>query len=282
MNTTARSTIEGMLSPRIYHWLRLQWMRLQRKTFPIRVVEHTYGGVPLKVTLGDPVGQDWYDHSWETLPEIELLKHYRLQEGSNVFDLGAHQGVVAMMLAQAVGPSGRVLAVEANPFNASLAERNKNLNQVSQLRILNVAVSDSPGALVFNEDSNGQVDSTGSFGRIEVSSRTIDSLADEYGLPQVIFLDVEGFECQALRGASKALASRPDCFIEVHVNTGLEKLGGTIAQLISYFPEEAYDYYVKGSANPHAAFQKVEAKFFSQDHELLKSRFFLVTVARQN
>lgn len=282
MNMTARSTIEGVLSPRIYNWLRLQWMRLQRKTFPVRVVEHTYGGIPLKVNLADPVGQDWYDRSWNQLPEIELLKMHRLSPGAHVFDIGAHQGIVALMLAHEVGSAGKVLAIEANPFNADLAERNRNLNQVSQLHILNVAISDKPGSLVFNEDSNGQVDSSGAFGRLEVQAKTIDSLSDEHGLPEVIFLDVEGFECHALRGAAKTLSSHPNFFIEVHVNTGLEKLGGTIEELIQYFPEEVYDYYIKDSSGPYSDFTKVDKNFFFKDQDILRSRFFLITVARRS
>ena len=86
-----------------------------------------------------------------------------------VFDLGAHQGVVALMLSRVVGPEGLVVAVEANSSQPRVAERNR----ASERRDL---AEDRPrrsgrgtGTLVFNESLNGQVDDgTGSWGRVEV------------------------------------------------------------------------------------------------------------------
>jgi len=40
-----------------------------------------------------------------------------------VFDLGASYGVIAMMLASAVTPGGRVIALEAHPADAAIATR---------------------------------------------------------------------------------------------------------------------------------------------------------------
>lgn len=37
-----------------------------------------------------------------------------LSKGGRIFDLGAHQGVVALMLSRYVGEQGSVLAVEAD------------------------------------------------------------------------------------------------------------------------------------------------------------------------
>ena len=60
------------------------------------------------------MGAGWYDHDWPELPEIALLKQHGLRPGARVFDIGAHQGVVALMLSKTVGPEGFVLAVEAS------------------------------------------------------------------------------------------------------------------------------------------------------------------------
>jgi hypothetical protein len=40
-------------------------------------------------------------------------------------------------------------------------------------------------------------------------------------VPDILFIDVEGFEVHALKGATHTLQGRPDCFIEVHVGCGL-------------------------------------------------------------
>src|SRR5437868_6156695 len=103
-------------------WTRLRLLRLRRRLagYRPRRVRHTYGGTPLEIELADPLGAAWYDRDWPALPEIELLSRHRLRPGARVFDLGAHQGVVALMLAQAVGPDGQVVAVEASPHNVAV------------------------------------------------------------------------------------------------------------------------------------------------------------------
>ena len=119
-----------------------RWRRQSRiNGYPVREVRHIYGGFPLTIHLADQQGEDWYDMDWEELPEISLLKRHRLKSGARVFDIGAHQGVVALMLAGLVGEKGSVIAVEAEPHHARIAERNRVLNGVNHVRILQTAVA---------------------------------------------------------------------------------------------------------------------------------------------
>src|SRR5262245_32903595 len=110
-------------------WTRLRTMRARRRlnAYPRRVVRHEYGGFPFEVVITDPVGADWYDHDVPLPPEVPLLRRGRLRTGARVFDLGAHQGVVALILARIVGAGGQVVAVEAMAHNARCAEENRAL-----------------------------------------------------------------------------------------------------------------------------------------------------------
>jgi hypothetical protein len=81
---------------------------------------------------------------------------------------------------------------------------------------------------------------------------------------------VEGFECELLRGAQKTLAGRPDCFVEVHVKAGLEKFGGTVAQVLSSFPP-GYEFFAAEPDHPFAPLQ--------ENSPVLLDRFFLVAIA---
>ena len=160
------------LAPR-WLWARL---RLARQRFTIaryncRVVQRVYAGFPLQVYLADPLGEGWYDHDWPRMPEIELLQRRRLRENARVFDLGAHQGVVALILARIVGQGGMVVAVEANPHNADVCRRNRDLNQASQLTILHAAVADKHGTIVFSHQLNGQVDDGSALGKSRSARR---------------------------------------------------------------------------------------------------------------
>src|SRR6476660_9264123 len=70
-------------------------------TFQKRVVQRTYCGPTLKVHIGDVLAQSWYDYDWlDILIEITELKKRKLKAGARVFDIGAHQGVVALIMAQ--------------------------------------------------------------------------------------------------------------------------------------------------------------------------------------
>ena len=127
-----------------------------------------------------------------------------------------------MMLAREVGSSGHVLAVEPNPHNATVALKNRKLNGMTQMEILEAAVSNRSGTIVFNHGLDGQLDDgTGAGGRMWVASVTIDELAQRYGMPAFVMIDVEGAECMVLQGGAHVLRSGADFAVEVHVNFGL-------------------------------------------------------------
>jgi FkbM family methyltransferase len=256
---------------------RLRTWRIRRliRNFPARVVEHSFGGDRLKVYLADPLSQGWYDHDWPPLPEIAELQKSRLRPGARVFDIGAHQGVVAAMLALRVGPSGQVVAVEASDHNCRAAAKTRELNGLSQVEVVRAAVAERPGRLDFNEGLNGQIDDgSGSTGRVSVDAITLDGLAERFGPPDVVFLDVEGAECLALSGGHRVLASGADFFVEVHVGCGLEKLGGSTARVLSFFPADQFELLARAEGD--AAFRPL-----GRDDPLTRDRFFLIARRRK-
>jgi FkbM family methyltransferase len=268
-----KAFIKAIVPKPLWNRLRMLRMRYTLASYRHRRVRHNYGGYELEVELADPMGAGWYDHDWPELPEIAFLKRRRLRAGARVFDIGAHQCVVALMLAKTVGPDGFVLAVEANPENCAAGERNRQLNQVQNCRVLHAAGAEHSGTLTFNRGSNGHVDDgTGDWGTMEVKAVSIDDLAAENGVPDVLFVDVEGFECAVLQGARQTLAHGPDCFVEAHVGVGLEKFGGSVERLLSLFPA-GYQFFV---APPEGAFVSLE-----EGAAVMRDRFFLIA-ARQD
>jgi FkbM family methyltransferase len=231
------------LTPR-WMWSRLRAWKMRRvlESFKPFVVEHSYGGIRLKVQISDPLGQGWYDHDWPSLPEIDPLRQGRLKAGARVFDIGAHQGVVAMLLANAVGPTGNVVAVEALAHNARVGAINAQLNGLANIHVEQAAISDRSGEIEVSIDLNAQVLNEGTtITTTMVRAVTVDELADRFGFPDVLFIDVEGFECHALRGAVRTLERRPDCFIEVHTGCGLEAAGSSVRLLIDNLRGRGYN-----------------------------------------
>jgi FkbM family methyltransferase len=228
-----RQVLLRLLPASILGRLRAWRVRRMVTAYTPRVVEHTYGSGRLRVRLGDPLAAGWYDHDWADLPEIVALRGRSLGQGARVFDIGAHQGVVAMMLAREVGSSGHVVAFEPNPHNATIAKQNRELNGLTQLEIVEAAVSDRSGTVIFNQGLDGQLDDgTGAGGRMSVASVTLDQVVQRYGSPTFVMIDVEGAECMVLKGGAHVLQSSADFAVEVHVNSGLEKLGGSVDELL--------------------------------------------------
>jgi FkbM family methyltransferase len=256
-------------------WTKLRLLRQDRsvRTYKPRQVVHQYGHLKLTVHITDPLAEGWYDHDWAEPAEISLLRQHGLRAGATVFDLGAHQGVVALMLADAAGPSGKVVALEANPHNAAVARRNRDTNGGSQIIIETAAVSDAVGEIIFNRGLNGQADDgTGAWGQVRVPAVTVDLLAERHGVPDVLFIDVEGFELNALRGAKKTLETRPDCFIEMHVGVGLERFGGSVQQVLDALGD-GYELFMSTETAPTPI-------PFQKSHSFTQSRFFLTAIAR--
>lgn len=269
--TALRRLASALLPPRVAEPLRrlARWLAVGR--YRAHDVRHAYGGRPLTIRIADPLAQGWYDHDWDTGTEILLLQRRgRLGPGARVFDLGAHQGVVALMLAGIVGPDGEVIAVEAAPHNARLAQQNAVANACGQLVVVHAAVGEADGTLWFEDRWNGAVSRQEGVG-VAVDAVAIDTLTARFGAPDVLFIDVEGSELHALRGASRTLtAHRPDLFVEVHVGVGLERFG-TVDEVLALIPA---GYEVLVAPGETGDFVALDA-----GRPLMKERFRLVALA---
>lgn len=205
--------------------------------YPPREVKHTYGGHALRVRLTDPLAEGWYDHDWGELEAVAFLRERGvLRPGARIFDLGAHQGIVALMLAREVGETGRVVAIEAEPHNARVAAANRELNDAENLVVLHAAGAASAGTISFAEGLNGQIDEHTSAGNVEVAAVTIDGLAREHGTPDLVLVDVEGYEGQVLDGARETLAGSSTSFL-VEVHEALASYGGRADEIVELFAD---------------------------------------------
>lgn len=134
-----------------------------------------------------------------------------VQPGDLVFDVGAHRGdKTADFLAQ----GARVVCVEPQPHRArELRERFADDDRVT---VVAMGLAEAPGRLPMQICSQADVLSTfsrewtqGRFAEyewdqtVEVEVTTLDALIDAYGVPDLLKIDVEGFEYDVLRGLSR-------------------------------------------------------------------------------
>lgn len=206
-------------------------------------MRRTYSGHALDILIADNLAAGWYDRDRPVDPEIDFLKSSRLTAGARVFDLGGHQGVFAMILSKEVGNAGEVICVEGSAHNAAVAELNVRANNIKNLRVLHAVVDshhDKP--IPFRQFLNGQVDANAS-GREDVNSVSIDYLASVFGRPDVIVVDIEGYELNALKGAPMTLECSADWLIEVHAGCGIESFG-SVDEIFEFFPEKLFELFI--------------------------------------
>ena len=162
------------------------------------------------VVIADPVAEEWYDVDWPTAKRSSTPRRFAACSRRHGYRGRAHQGIVAMMLAGLVGPTGTVVAIEPNPHDYALACENLRINGIDNVRLVNCAGAAVDGTLTFS--ITGRVsDNLGSSGSVVVDSVTVDTLAKRYGRPDVVFIDTEGYEGEVLKGAKETLSESPRC-----------------------------------------------------------------------
>jgi FkbM family methyltransferase len=152
--------------------------------------------------------------------EQRLLFERLVREGSVVFDVGAHVGFYTLLAATLVGPRGRVYAFEPLPANIHYLKAHLSLNRISNVTVIEKAVSESAGTAMFAIESSSSMAHFAEQGEITVPTVSLDDLflQGEVPAPDFIKIDVESAEWLVLMGAEKLLRrARPTIFLSTDV-----------------------------------------------------------------
>src|ERR1039458_2296148 len=145
-------------------------------------------------------------------PKVMAFLRAAVHDGDTVWDVGANVGQFTRLFSDWVGPQGHVVAFEPVPscFDA-LSEGAKDCRNV---QVLNVGLSDVEAQLPMHlsEDPQGTIHTF--LGTRDDTPQTVeltvypgDALRQAKGLPapNVLKIDVEGFEPEVLRGLDATL-----------------------------------------------------------------------------
>jgi FkbM family methyltransferase len=178
-------------------------------------------------------------------PEIAVFGAL-IEPGSTVFDLGAHSGYFTLLAARLVGPKGRVIAAEPLPANLAALRRHVEANRLTNVTVVDRAIGKTDdGVIAFSADSVGKgygAAVTGVWSNVEdmkVRTTTIDRLVGD-GLPNpdVVKMDVEEMEAQALEGATGVLeACRTVWLISFHER----KVAGRCVEMLIATGHDVYN-----------------------------------------
>lgn len=241
-----RTSAKKYLPVPVTDMLRGAKYKFETWSFPKHVVSHRYGPHQLKMNIHDRVAQEWYDKDWDLPPEFAFLTQHGLQPGARVFDLGAHQCLIAMLLAKQVAPHGEVIAVEASRHNAEVASRNVADNGVLNVHIVQGLISSSVGQerAVASFNSSRALANGHAAGTTLVDSLSIDELSRRAGSPDIVYMDIEGFEIEALKGARETIERHCTWLIELHGDATLARYGARNRDALAFFPAKHYTAYL--------------------------------------
>jgi FkbM family methyltransferase len=142
-----------------------------------------------------------------------------VRDGMVVFDIGANVGLYTLVAAVHAGGRGRVYAFEPLPRNLALLRRHLELNGVGNVEVVDAAVSNHSGTARFEALGHPSLGRLGPTGQLQIRTVTLDELVFEQGFaaPDVMKLDIEGGERDALDGARRLLTERhPLVFLATH------------------------------------------------------------------
>ena len=147
--------------------------------------------------------------------------------GSVFYDVGSNIGFYSFVANHFI-VSGKIYAIEPTPFNNRLFKELLHLNKEkvvnNNIEILEFAIADTEKEVDFSNDEvfaegNSYVASAADFSKavIKVKCFSIDGLVQQgYAVPDIIKIDIEGAEYDALLGAAATLKNIRPIFYWPH------------------------------------------------------------------
>ena len=166
-----------------------------------------------------PVGaQTKEEMFWRGLPLAGLV----------VYDVGAYHGILTLFFASRCS---RVISYEPNDANHARLIENIRLNNLTNVQVRKVGVGAQPGSgtLHYSPQMAGggtlDPDAMAAISQaIQITTLDHDIAASTLPAPDLIKIDIEGWELEALQGARATIdAHHPALFLEMHGETMREK-----------------------------------------------------------
>ena len=151
-----------------------------------------------------------------------------ISSGAVVWDVGANVGTYTCLMASVAGESGKVYAFEPNPIACQQLRKHCLMNAAMNVEVFELALGDQVSRMDFAVETGFtpgghviQKETLADGGEVfTVSLVTGDSMVTQgrSEIPDVIKVDVEGYELEVLKGMRSTLA-HPQCktvICEVH------------------------------------------------------------------
>lgn len=173
--------------------------------------------------------------------ETDIVRQ-SLRSGEIALDIGAHIGYFTLILARAVGDSGKVFAFEPEPKNFSMLKKNIETNKFKNVTLENIALSSSSGRhnLFLDKDNLGNmsfspdnIPKSSLLGKVEVESQTLDFYVKNIeGRIGFIKIDVQGAEGLVFSGGWETISKDKPAILMEFWPYGLKNNGTEALKLM--------------------------------------------------
>jgi len=187
------------------------------------------------------------DGVWE--PAETAYLRWRLRPGMTFLDVGAHVGWFTRVASEAVGPAGRVVAVEPEPASLALLRANVRHLPHGNVEVVGAAASDVHDGVVdlhlapWNTGDHRTAWSGSPLRRTcAVPTVRLDALPVLRGGVDVAKIDVQGAEAAVWRGMAGLLAASPGLVALVeHQPAALRDAGGDPERVLDRYARDGFD-----------------------------------------
>jgi len=234
--------------------LRRYVWRVFRAIQPHRIHSFTLpGGGRFEYPLSSAIGADLFAGWFEPAEVAFVRKH--LAPGDTVLDVGANAGLYTVIAARAVGPSGHVFAFEPDERALALLRRNIARNALTNVTVIEAAVSDETGQRQFAAASDIAMSSLADVRRDDqqiqawrtVDTIRLDDAVQKHRAQGATFLkiDVEGAEKLVFEGAPNLLTNAAERFTILFEGFGrnTEAFGYTVPDLLRILRAHGFSLY---------------------------------------
>ena len=205
----------------------------------LRTLARLYAeGSVVRIRSGKAAGMHWRRHHryvngyWLGHYEIGLQEKVAstLKAGQTFYDVGANAGLFTILGARCVGADGRCVAFDPLPENVDSIREQVTLNQLPNVEVYQGVIAPRAGFVRVSYEALGDSQAhvcEDSAGRQlqHVPAITFDLAAQRFGAPDLVKMDIEGLEGEALEGAISLLkTARTKWIIEVHHSEAWQKV----------------------------------------------------------
>jgi FkbM family methyltransferase len=155
------------------------------------------------------------------------LKSFLGKKDKVIVDLGANEGLYVLKMKEN-SPNAKIIAVEPNPEAFRILKKNVETNNLSDVMLVNSAVSSKNGKVNFEIIKGStevgalklyeKFENRGEIRKISVTSITLEKLFNMFNLNKIDLLkmDVEGTELEILKSAESILPKIKKVVVEYH------------------------------------------------------------------